>query len=133
MLDTNTVSYIVKGKSRAARAKLMGLALDEVACISAITEAEVRYRLAKSASAPDLRSAMDGFLTKIQILAWGHEEAVVYGELRAQQERAGKTLGNLDLLIAAHAIAAGAVLVTSDTAFSHVPDLRGIENWATDL
>jgi predicted nucleic acid-binding protein len=61
MLDTNTVSYIVKGKSRAARAKLMGLALNEVACISAITEAEVRYRLAKSASAPEKKILYERF------------------------------------------------------------------------
>ena len=42
LLDTNTVSYIVKGRSPAARARLFALKEDEVACISAITEAEIR-------------------------------------------------------------------------------------------
>jgi tRNA(fMet)-specific endonuclease VapC len=54
-----------------------------------------------------------------------------YGQLRAKQEASGKTLGNLDLLIAAHAIAVGAVLVTNDKAFSSVADLPKIVNWAT--
>jgi tRNA(fMet)-specific endonuclease VapC len=45
----------------------------------------------------------------------------------------GKTLGPLDMQIAAHAIALGAVLVTNDKAFHHVSDLIGVKNWATDL
>jgi len=53
--------------------------------------------------------------------------------LRARQEAAGKSIGNLDLLIAAHAIAAEAILITNDKAFSQVDSLRGIANWATDL
>jgi tRNA(fMet)-specific endonuclease VapC len=133
MLDTNTVSYIVKGKSPAARAKLAGLQDSEIGCISIITEAELQYRLAKSPNAAALRSPLEAFLAKIQILPWSREEALAYGQLRAKQEAAGKTLGNLDLLIAAHAIAVGAVLVTNDKAFSHVTGLPGTVNWATDL
>ena len=53
--------------------------------------------------------------------------------LRAKRETAGKALGNLDLLIAAHGIAVGAVLVTNDKAFKQVDDLPDIVNWATDL
>jgi tRNA(fMet)-specific endonuclease VapC len=53
--------------------------------------------------------------------------------LRAKLERAGKTLGNLDMLIAAHAISANATLVTRDKAFAQVEDLRPPVNWAVDL
>ena len=49
MLDTNTVSYIVRGKSPAARAKLYKLHGDEIGCISVITEAELRYGTSKQA------------------------------------------------------------------------------------
>ncbi len=133
MIDTNTVSYIVKGKSPAARAKLAGLPLSEIACISAITEAELFYGLAKSPNAQALRSSIEGFLAKIQILAWGRDEARAYGQCRAKQEAAGKTLGSLDMLIAAHAISAGAILVTNDKAFTRVPDLPATVNWASDL
>ena len=69
----------------------------------------------------------------IQVLPWGREEAQTYGSLRAKQEMAGKPLGNLDMLIAAHAISVGAILVTNDRAFSHVPGLPATANWATEL
>ena len=85
MLDTNTVSYIVKGESRAARAKLAGLQSNEIGCISAITEAELRYGLAKSANRQRLSRALEAFFAKIQILAWGRGEALAYGQ--------GKTRG----------------------------------------
>lgn len=133
MLDTNTVSYIVTGKSPIARAKLARLQSHEIACISIITEAEIRYGLARNPNAHALGSSLEGFFAKIQILAWSREEALAYGYLRAKQEASGKTLGNLDMLIAAHAIAVGAVLVTNDKAFSSVADLPKTVNWATDL
>ncbi len=133
MMDTITVSYIVKGKSPVARAKLAGLQDSEIGCISIITEAELQFGLAKSPNAHALRSSLEGFFAKIQILHWGRGEALAYGELRARQEAAGKILGNLDLLIAAHAIAVGAVLVTNDKAFAQVAGLPGTVNWATDL
>jgi tRNA(fMet)-specific endonuclease VapC len=132
MIDTNTVSHIVKGNSPASRAKLAGLLFDEIACISAITEAELQFGVAKSPKAKTLRPALEGFLAKIQILPWGRDEAYAYGRLRAKQETAGKPLGNLDMLIAAHAVSVGAILVTNDKTFSHVTDLLGILNWATD-
>lgn len=132
MLDTNMCSYILRGKSRAARRKLAGLKPDEFACISAITEGEIRYGLAKQPN-PALHAAIESFLTRIRVLPWSRNEAIAYGELRARQERRGKPLGNMDMLIAAHAISSGAVLVTRDRAFQHVDDLPGIVNWATDL
>ena len=76
---------------------------------------------------------MEAFLARMKVLSWGRDEARAYGELRAKLEAAGKTLSNLDLLIAAHAVAADAVLVTNERAFGLVTDLRGMENWATDL
>lgn len=80
--------------------------------------------------APQVREGT--FFTKVQVLPWGREEAVVYGQLRTSQEGTGKSLGNLDYLIGAHAIATGATLVTGDKAFSQVADLTTM-NWATDL
>jgi tRNA(fMet)-specific endonuclease VapC len=132
MLDTNTVSYIIRGKSPAPRAKLASLQHGEVACISAITEAELQYGLARSPKATVIRSAVEAFFARIQVLPWGREEAQAYGALRAKQEAAGKTLGNFDMLIAAHAISAGAILVTNDKAFLHVTDLPATVNWVTE-
>jgi tRNA(fMet)-specific endonuclease VapC len=133
MLDTNTVSYILKGKSPAARARLAGLGTDEVACISIVTEFELEFGLAKSPNAQNLRRALRGFLARIQILPLGSAEARAYGQLRARQEAAGRPLESMDMLIAAHAIAVGAILVTRDKVFHYVSGLAGQENWATDL
>jgi len=133
MLDTNTVSYIVKGKSPAARAKLAGLGTDETACISIITEFELEFGLAKNPNSGKLRDALRFFLGRIQVLPHGSAEARAYGQLRVRQGAAVRPLESMDMLIAAHAIATGAILVTGDKVFSHVPDLVGRENWATDL
>jgi tRNA(fMet)-specific endonuclease VapC len=133
MLDTNTVSYIVRGESPAARDRLDGLKINEVACISVITEAEIHYGLAKKPPSLTLRTVLNDFLGKIRILPWGSDEAQAYGALRFKLERIGKTLGALDMLIAAHAISTNATLVTRDKAFAQVADLRPPVNWATDL
>ena len=133
MLDTNTISYIVKGKSPAARGRLAGLGTDESACISIVTEFELEFGLAKNPNAEDLRHALRGFLARMKVLPLASPEARAYGQLRVKQEAAGRPLESMDMLIAAHAIAVGAILVTRDAVFNHVPDLFGRENWATDL
>lgn len=135
MLDTNTVRYIARGQSRAARDRLDSLKIGEVGCISVVTEAEIRYGLVKKPPSLALRTVLDDFLKKIQILPWGSDEAHAYGTVRFKLERAGKIkiMNALDMLIAAHAISANATLVTGDKAFSQVEDMRPPVNWATDL
>jgi tRNA(fMet)-specific endonuclease VapC len=133
MLDTNTVSYIAKGNSPAARASLEALGMDEAVCISSITEAELRYGLARRPAAQALRASVERLLLKFNILPWGSKEAAAYGALRAKLEVAGIVLSQLDLQIAAHAIALGAVLVTNDKAFQRVTDLGKTVNWAMDV
>ena len=133
MLDTNMVSFIVKGRPSGARARFLAVAEDEAVCISVITEAEILYGLAKKPEATALKVLMDGFLAGIQVLPWGRAEAERYGPIRARLEADGISLGNLDMLIAAHAIVAGAELVTDDRAFAKIPELRGTVNWAADL
>ena len=133
LLDTNTVSYMIKGKSPAARARLEDLNEAHTICISSVTEAELRYGLAKRAAAHALRAAVEGLLFKLRVLPWGREEAAAYGLLRSELESAGKSLATMDLLIAAHAVSIGAVLVTGDQAFQHMARLSRIENWATDI
>ena len=133
MLDTNMVSYIAKGHSKAARTRMLNLEEDEVVCLSVITEAEIRIGLAKRPEAVALGERMEWFLAAVKVLPWGREEAKAYGALRARLESSGKTLENMDLQIAAHAIATGAVLVTNDKAFAQVDELHATVNWATDL
>jgi tRNA(fMet)-specific endonuclease VapC len=133
MLDTNMVSYIAKGHSKAARARMLNLNENETVCISVMTEAEVRCGLDKKPEAVALRERMEWFLGAMKVLPWTSKEAKAYGALRAKLETAGKTLQNMDIQIAAHAIATGAILVTKDKVFAQVDDLYARVNWATDL
>ena len=133
MLDTNTVSYILNGRSAEARRRLSSLGSDEVACISAITEAELWYGLERISGGDRRRNALRVFLDRMQVLPWGRDEAAAYGTFRAKQEAIGRPLGPLDTEIAAHAIAIGAVLVTSGAAFQHAVGIPAIETWATAL
>jgi tRNA(fMet)-specific endonuclease VapC len=133
LLDTNMVSYIIKGQSTAARTRMLNPGKEDQICLSVITEAEIRYGLAKRPAATALRERMEWFLAAIQILPWGSKEADAYGQLRAKLEATGKSIGNMDLQIAAHAIALGAILVTNDKVFDLVADLKETVNWATDL
>jgi tRNA(fMet)-specific endonuclease VapC len=135
LLDTNTFSYIAKGSSPAARAELQRLANDSgaVLCISAITEAEVRYGMAKHSLSPSRRSAIEGLFSNLRILPWGSEEAAAYARAKAKLETQGITVAVMDMLIAAQAIAAGAVLVSRDNIFARMDDLDAVVNWVTDL
>jgi len=75
MLDTNTVSYIVREKSPAARAKLQKLQGDEIGCISVITEAELRYGTSKQAPGSARLAALNILFDKLRILPWSSAEA----------------------------------------------------------
>ena len=133
LLDTNTVAYIVNGRSKSARRKLASLGVDDRVLISTITEAEIRYGLAKKPEAKRLREVMEEFLAAMEILSWDSDAALAYGTLRAGMTSAGKNLSAMDMLIAAHAVAVGATLVSNDAAFRHVKGLHGLVNWATDV
>ncbi len=133
MLDTNTVSYILRGQSPKARKKIEHLSEEEEVCVSAITEGEIRYGLAKLAVKPETRDNIEHFLEAIDILPWDSEVARVYGLTRAKLEAAGRPINNLDLLIGSHAMAVEAVLVTNDRAFRNLGNNLRTINWATDL
>lgn len=71
---------------------------------------------------------MREFLSGITILAWDSKAANHYAHLRAMLEREGKPLGGMDTMIAAHALAEDAVLVTNDAAFQWIEHLK-TEDW----
>lgn len=136
MLDTNTLSYIVKGRSRRARRRLVERSQTDEICVSVITEAEIRFGLTKRKVAAKTQVAIEQFLSNIDVLPWDQAAAREYGTARASLELAGRPLANMDLLIAAHAASAGAVLVTSDTNFkqrSRYFSNLATENWADDI
>lgn len=134
LLDTNIVSYLVSGASAAARSQLLRLDRENRVYVSAVTEGELRFGMAKGPRHPTRIAMMEHFLSKVTVLPWGHEEAIAYGELRTRLQAAGSPLGALDTLIAAQALALHAVLVSHDKAFHKLKHLGlRVVDWATDL
>ena len=126
MLDTNMVSYVIKKHPEVVK-RLSNTPVSLV-CISSITEAELHFGLAKHPKARDLHDTVLELLRHMEVLSWDSGVAMSYGALRVDQERRGRVLAPLDLLIAAHALAVGTVLVSADQAFTHVKDLQ-LEDW----
>lgn len=127
MLDTNIASFIIRGPNDALRARLTATQPAAV-CLSAVTEGELLYGPARKPGAKALRLAVGALLHHLEVLPWDRTVASSYGELRAALEGNGTPLANLDTMIAAHALAAGCVLVSNDKAFARVPGLR-VEDW----
>jgi tRNA(fMet)-specific endonuclease VapC len=127
LIDTNTVSYVIRGNFPRVRQRLLEVPMSQVG-ISVITEAELRFGLAKRPEAKNLKTVIEEFLLRVEVLPWDSEAARQYARARAALELAGEPIGNLDLMIAAQALAAGTVLVTSDRVFRRVKGLK-IEDW----
>ncbi len=126
LLDTNTSSFIIKGNA-AVRRRLVEVPMAQLA-ISAVTEGELRFGVARRPEATNLQQVVEEFLLHVAILPWDSEAAQHYGQLRASLERDGLPMGNLDTMIAAHALASDAVLVTNDRAFRRIRKLK-LEDW----
>ncbi len=127
LLDTNTISYSVKGNYPQVRARISGMIADQLA-ISAITEAELRFWVASRPEEARVRIIVDNLLSQITSLPWNSALTSTYAQLKASCRQSGIALSELDLLIAAHALALDATLVTHDRAFRHIPGLR-TEDW----
>ena len=125
MLDTNIVSHLVRQHPEVVNR--YSQITPEKMCISSVTEAELLYGVAKKKK-NNLQETIMEFLKTITVCAWDSEAAAIYGELRAAMEKKGKVMGDLDQLIAAHAISRGTTIVTNDHAFGMVQDLT-VEDW----
>jgi tRNA(fMet)-specific endonuclease VapC len=127
MLDTNTVSLLIR-ENKAVVRRVVAVPMASL-CISAITQGELLFGLARRPAATRLHRAVRELLRRVDVLPWDRGTAERHGAVRADIEHRGRVLAPLDLLIATHALAVGTVLVTSDHAFAMVAGLE-VENWA---
>ena len=132
MLDTNTASYIIKGEPAVIREHLLNVAMSNI-CVSAISEAELLRGVAKKPEAKRLHIAVKEFLLRVEILPWDSDAADAYAQLRTVCENEGKPLGVMDMLIAAHSVAVGAVLITNDKAFYNVGHHLLLQDWTKPI
>jgi tRNA(fMet)-specific endonuclease VapC len=133
MLDTDTASYVIRGRSPGIEAKLREIAPAQL-CVSAVTCAELMYGLKRVAAGHRLHVGVRRFLDLVQVMAWGREAAGFYADFRHLLTQEGLPIGDADMMIAAHALAVGAVLVTNNT--RHFGRVAGgvagglvVENW----
>ena len=130
LLDTDTVSYLIKGKSPAIEAKLAEL-MPSMVCISVMTRAELQYGLKRLPTDHRLHLAVRQFLKIVRVLSWDSDAADWYAEIRHQLISTGQPIGELDMMIAAHALSVGAVLVTNNS--RHYERIKApliLANWA---
>jgi tRNA(fMet)-specific endonuclease VapC len=126
MLDTDISSYIIKRRPAALAEKFQKHA--DSLCVSVMTAAELRFG-AEKAGRPQLVELVEGFLERLAILDWTDAVCAHYARIRSALEQAGKPIGNMDLLIAAHAVSQRMTLVTNNLRhFAHVPGLKS-EVW----
>ena len=127
LLDTNIISDLIHNPQGKA-ARRIAKAGDDNICTSIIVAAELRYGCAKSGSIRLLKVVED-LLGEIAVLPFDVPADTDYGRIRSGLETAGKPIGGNDLLIAAHAYATGATIVTANT--SEFKRIRGlnVENW----
>jgi tRNA(fMet)-specific endonuclease VapC len=127
LLDTNIASHIIKGTFPAVDAWMAKVPLANI-FLSTVTEAELLYGLARLPAPTRLEPLVKSLLQMLKILPWDSEAAAHYGALRAKLEREGTPMENLDMMIGAHALALGAILVTNDAVFKRVKNLK-LANW----
>jgi tRNA(fMet)-specific endonuclease VapC len=128
MLDTNICIYVIKRKPARVLEALLRHEQAGVG-VSIVTVCELAYGAARSASSRN-QAALQQFLEPLEVADLDRAAAAAYAALRAQLEAAGKPIGPLDTLIAAHALSLGATLVSNNTReFERVPGLK-VVNWA---
>jgi tRNA(fMet)-specific endonuclease VapC len=127
LLDTNIISDLIRNPQGKA-AKQIAKRGEKNICTSIIVAAELRYGCAKNGSARLLK-AVENLLAEIDTLPFDAPADVEYGRIRSELEAAGRPIGGNDLLIGAHALATGAIIVTANVA--ELQRVRGLkaENW----
>ena len=127
LLDTNICIYIINERPVQVMARFRQERIGEIG-VSSLTTAELAYGVEKSGSARN-RQALEKFLAPLEIVAFAETAFRHYGRLRADLEQRGLLIGSMDMLIAAHALALNAILVTNNTReFERVSGLH-LENW----
>lgn len=128
MLDTNIVSHIMQGRDVALLARLSQVAIGQVV-ISSVTLAELEYGLHRKGHPVRLKNALFQVLLRMDVLPWDEDVARRYGALCSQLETQGINLSDFDMMIAAHAQAVNATLVSRDKAFGQIAEGLALEVW----
>ena len=129
LLDTNILSYFIRGRHADLHSRVAEAIEREKACVSVIVRAEMRLGQSGMPANDKRRHAIDLLLDQLPALPWTAAAADAYGPLKAQLQSTGRPIGELDTQIAAQALAEGLILVTHNTRhFDRIAGLK-LEDW----
>jgi len=129
MLDTNICIYLIKQQPPKVLKHFKSHTVGDIG-LSSITLAELRYGVSKSRYIEKNQQALDEFILSLEIADFDEKAAREYGAIRAELERTGTPIGSMDMLIGAHALALGAILVTNNIKeFKQIKNLK-ILDWS---
>ena len=133
LLDTNFCIYIINEKPEKVLKKFELYPVHEFG-ISSVTHAELQYGVEKSKNKNTNQDALDEFLLPLTILPFHGKRLVeCYGEIRVLLASKGRTIGPLDMLIAAHALSLDLTIISNNIKkFERIPNLK-CENWIREL
>ena len=127
LLDTNICIYLINERPKKVLTHFKRHSLGDIG-ISSITASELAFGVAKSGSSKN-SAALEAFLLPLNVVDYDAGAAMIYGDIRATLEKQGKTIGPLDMLIAASALSRQLILVTNnEKEFRRVSKLK-VENW----
>ena len=127
LLDTNICITLINERPKKVLAHFKRHSLEDIG-ISSITASELAFGVAKSASSKN-SAALEAFLLPLNVVDYDAGAAMIYGDIRATLEKQGKTIGPLDMLIAASALSRQLILVTNnEKEFRRISKLK-VENW----
>lgn len=127
LLDTNICIYLINERPKKVLAHFKRHSLGDIG-ISSVTVSELAFGVAKSASSKN-SAALEAFLLPLNVVDYDAGAAMIYGDIRATLERQGKTIGPIDMLIAASALSRQLILVTNnEKEFRRISKLK-VENW----
>ena len=131
MLDTNTCSFLIRKKPEYLLEKLQQTAqAGHPIVVSSITYAELSFGAINKKASPKMAGIVSEFIERLDgIIAWDKIAVERSTQIKKELESIGTPIGHNYTLIAGHAIAMGAILVTDNVLeFSRVKGLQH-ENW----
>ncbi len=130
LLDTNVISHVMRNPRGLVAQRIFKreeYEADSTICTSLVVQCELLFGLHKLPN-PKWERQYQRAMNSITVEPLGQEVVAHYATVRAYLEAKGQPIGPNDTLIAAHALALGAILVTADAEFTRVPGLQ-VENW----